>query len=367
MKNSPPHICLVCSRLDLPGGTERASVNLANLLQANGHPVSIVIADETEALFYPLHPGIRVYLEKLSFGIGTKGNALTRKLQLWKDIRTLRKRFLQLRPDFIIGTEYHLSIANGLAAKKLPARLFAWEHHHLYWLRKNRFWDLLFRRVYPQLHKVVCQNSTEKGLFEAMGCPATVIPYSVPPAAAQAGLHTRQLLTIGWLIRRKGVDLIPRIAEKLKARHPQWRWLLIGEGEEKEALEAEITERKLGDFLQAVPPQSQDLEATYLDTSVYVMTSRFECLPMVLLESSSYGIPAVAFDCPTGPADIITSGKDGYLTPLEDVDAMASAILQLMDDAALREKMGHAARLSSERYAPQRVYRLWKELFESFR
>jgi amylovoran biosynthesis glycosyltransferase AmsD len=93
------------------------------------------------------------------------------------------------------------------------------------------------------------------------------------------------------------------------------------------------------------------------------MTSRFECLPMVLLEASSFGIPLIAFDCPTGPADIIHNNENGFLVPLEEIEQMANAISVLMSNAEKRKQMGTAAQESSARYSPGRIYDLWKKLF----
>jgi glycosyltransferase involved in cell wall biosynthesis len=108
---------------------------------------------------------------------------------------------------------------------------------------------------------------------------------------------------------------------------------------------------------------SADVEAEYLQSSIYVMTSRFECLPLVLLESLSYGIPMVAFDCPTGPADIIKDKENGFLLPMEQVDAMASRISELISNEDLRKKMGDKAKLNSRHYAASNIYKLWSELF----
>jgi glycosyltransferase involved in cell wall biosynthesis len=85
---------------------------------------------------------------------------------------------------------------------------------------------------------------------------------------------------------------------------------------------------------------------------------------MVLLEAASYGLPAVAFDCPTGPAEIIQTGRDGFIVPMEDVDSLSAAILQLMENENLRKQMGQSALEDSRRYAPETVYGLWRQLLE---
>ena len=173
-------IAILCSRLDQPGGTERAIVNLANLLATHGHAVTLVVLDDTDGVFYSINERISVVFRKMDFGITPKGNFMSRKRSLYRDVQQLKKLMLHIKPEYMIGSEYHLTITGWLASRKLDLKVFAWEHHHLFWIKKNRFWTFLFRTIYPKLDAVVCQNETEKKLYEQMGCRAIVIPYSLP-------------------------------------------------------------------------------------------------------------------------------------------------------------------------------------------
>ncbi|MDQ6609948.1 MAG: glycosyltransferase, partial [Bacteroidota bacterium] len=232
LSNQLNKIVIVCSRLDLPGGTERASVNLANLFASKGHKVTIIVLDKIAAIFYPIDKNIGVIKENLHFGIGTGGNMVTRKLQFLRHIFRLRKILKAVRPDYIISTEYSLTIPGFFATTGFTSKIIAWEHHHFYWIRKNKFWSLLFRYVYPKLQMVVTQNSVEKSLFEKLGCIVSVIPNVVPQQKRLAALTSKMILSVGWLIKRKGIDLLPAVAEKVFANYPDWKWKIIGGGEE---------------------------------------------------------------------------------------------------------------------------------------
>jgi glycosyltransferase involved in cell wall biosynthesis len=366
MSAQKPHIMLLCSRLDLPGGTERASVNLANLFLSNGHEVTLLVLDSHQGSFYAISEGITIERLPLHFGIDIPGNPVSRKGALLRDIGRLRNRIRHSGASIVIGSEYHLTLAGWLAARGLGVAVIGWENHHIHWLKKNRFWTFLFRTIYPRLSKVVCQNSREEALFREHGCKATVIPYSLPePPQTPASLQQKTLLTVGWLIHRKGVDLIPEIASRLAPRYPDWKWRIIGKGPEEERLRREVAEKNLGRFIEILPPVTEKIEDHYREAAVLVMTSRFECLPLVLLEGSSLGLPLVAFDCPTGPADIIQHGENGLLVPLEDTAAMAAAISGLVEDEAKRQAMGATSRKSSERYHSGAIYAKWEALFNS--
>jgi glycosyltransferase involved in cell wall biosynthesis len=363
MKETPKHIAILCSRLDLPGGTERACVNLANLLCRHGHPTTLLIVDTPGGSFYTIDTGVQVKHIALHFGITETGNKLTRKIDLFRHIQQLKKMLAAINADVYIGSEYHLSVSAYLAKPNNTTQIIAWEHHHINWLKKNRFWAFLWKMVYSRIDWVVCQNATEKKLFERMGCRATVIPYSLPQLPEQkASLQEKKILSIGWLINRKGIDMVPAIAENVLTKHPDWHWKIIGSGEGHDVLLHELTRKNLQHRVMVASPASNDLSKEYLTTSIFVMTSRFECLPMVLLEAGSFGVPSVAFDCPTGPADIISDGKSGFLAPPENTDELAQRINALIGNPALRKQMGEEARLRSRMYTADVVYSKWQTI-----
>ena len=107
------------------------------------------------------------------------------------------------------------------------------------------------------------------------------------------------------------------------------------------------------------------MQAVYLHSSIYAMTSRYEGLPMVLIEAQQMGLPIVSFACPCGPRDVIHEGEDGFLIPLGEEDAFIRALRQLMDSEAERQRMGRAARLSSARYDVDTIMAHWIQLFDT--
>jgi len=358
------HIIFICSRLDLPGGTERAIINTANLLASRQHLVTLLVIHEHGSSFFPVDPRVQVVTADLHFGNTRKGNPLLRKLWLRRDVQKLEKAILALHPSMVIGTDYVMSIAAQLAVgKRLP--VFAWEHHHYNWLQKSAFWRLLQRRIYPKLAAVIALNNTEAGLYKKAGCNTIVIPNFVDKGE-RTSLSQKLLLTVGWLNKRKGVDLIPDVARIIFAKHPDWRWKIIGEGEEGNHLREAIKKLNLGANVFIHSPSQPDLSETYLSASVYAMTSRFECFPMVLLEAMSHGIPAVAFDCPTGPADIIRNGIDGILTDPENVEELATALIGLMEDDKRLRQLGANAHEGIVRFSPGLIYEKWLRLIEQY-
>ncbi len=342
------------------GGIERAIANTANLFTEKGHEVCIIILDETAASFYPLHPGIQVKQLPLHFGVTQTGNILSRKIDFSSHIQKLKKFIGQVDPAIIISTEYVHTIAVRIGIKK-SIKIISWEHHHFNWLSRNRFWKLLYKYIYPKIDLIVCLNKTEEKYYNQIGCNTTLIPNSITHIpATYSPLNDKVILTIGWLIKRKGVDLIPAIAEIIFKQHPDWKWRIIGTGEEKNSLVQKIKNLNLAANIEIIDPSSPDLKKEYLSCSIYAMTSRFECFPMVLLECLSYGVPAVAFDCPTGPGHIIKNGEDGLLIDKENINAMAGALLFFIQNEEKRKKFGKNGRQNIQRYSADKIYELWK-------
>ncbi|OEU86326.1 UDP-glucose--polyglycerol phosphate glucosyltransferase [Streptomyces abyssalis] len=167
----------------------------------------------------------------------------------------------------------------------------------------------------------------------------------------------------GRLFWQKGFDLlIPAFAQAVR-EHPDWQLRIFGTGERRDELRALITEYELYNHVFLMGHTSH-LDDELTNASFYVLSSRFEGLPMVMLEAMTHGLPVVSFDCPTGPADVITDGKDGLLVPPDDIDALGSAISRLMADEGLRADVGAAALATARSsYSPAAVQPQWERLF----
>ena len=103
----------------------------------------------------------------------------------------------------------------------------------------------------------------------------------------------------------------------------------------------------------------------YLDSSIFVMSSRYEAFPMVLLEAMACGVPCVSFDCPHGPRNIIRNGEDGLLVEYLNPQALADGICRLIEDEALRKQLGAKARQNIQRFSQSVVMHQWTELFDT--
>lgn len=358
----PQHIAIICSRLDLPGGIERAIINLANLLKEKAHEVTLIILDETKESFYPITPGIKIIQHPLFFGITDRGNILTKKSALIADTLKLKKILRDINPDLIITTEYPFAIAAILSGARKISKVISWEHHHFYELKRSFTWEKLFHLAYPRLDAVVCLNNDEKNIYTKINPRSLVIPNFIFQGPGKAALENKLILTIARLTHIKGIDLLLQTARLILQKHSDWKWKILGDGEMKNEVEDFIQKESLGNNLVIQNPVHHNIQHEYLESSMFVMTSRNECFPMTLLEAMSYGVPCIAINCETGPRHIIRPNEDGILVEKEKPVKLAEAISLLINDEERRKKMGEAATRNIQRFSREKIYGLWEGL-----
>jgi glycosyltransferase involved in cell wall biosynthesis len=142
-----------------------------------------------------------------------------------------------------------------------------------------------------------------------------------------------------------------------------WRLVILGEGPERTMLEAKI--RALGlEGYTLLPGVVSPIEDWLQHADLFVLSSRYEGFPNVLLEAMTCGLPVLAFDCASGPGEIIQSDVDGLLVPAGDVSALAAGLERLMHDTALRQRLGQAAKVSTQRYGLPQVMANWDALID---
>ena len=175
------------------------------------------------------------------------------------------------------------------------------------------------------------------------------------------------ILSMGRFDRIKGYDLLVEVARKIFALHPDWQWHIYGAGDNAyiEEIQEKISRYGLQEKL-IIKGYTSNVKEIYEKASIFVMTSYNEGLPMVLLEAKSYGLPIVAFDCPTGPGEIVENDRSGYLVECYDIDAMAAKISCLIENPAQRREFSHRAQDNMNKFAKQEIVDRWFTLLSKY-
>jgi len=357
------HIVILCSRLDLPGGIEKAIIQLANTLSKKGYNITLFILDNTKETFYPLEKAVDIIQHPLNFGITKKGNVFTRKISFLKDITRLKKEVRKSDPDIVLSTEYPFAIAAVVAGLHKEYKLVSWEHHHLFELKKSGFWQRLFLRTYPKLHAVVCLNPDEQKLYSQFNEHTTVVPNFILPANGSRSADSKTILTVGRLTHVKGTDLLLKAAAVVLSRFPEWKWKIIGDGDMRIKAETFIKEKRLEKSMTISPPFTNDLSAEYSAASIYVSASRNESFGLTIAEAMAAGTPCISFDCETGPRHIIVNEDNGLLVKKENPEKLAEAIEKLITNEELRRCLSEKASETIKQFHPDNILPEWEKLF----
>ena len=200
----------------------------------------------------------------------------------------------------------------------------------------------------------------EKYSIEVIYNPLTFFPQNI------SNLKNKKIISVGRLEEQKGYDILIDVWNIVSKKYPDWILEIYGEGSERENLQNKIN--KLGlekSFL--LKGATKDIQDKYLESSIYVMSSRYEGMPMVLLEAMACGLPIVSFNCPCGPKDIIKDKEDGFLIPFGDIELMAEKIEELIIDEEKRKLFGKNAKRNVQRFSQDKIMNQWQELFENLR
>lgn len=359
------------------GGMERIVINKANWLTEHGHEVSIITTEQNgRQNFFPLNEKVTridldvMYSDTNSLGVVKK--MISRKRLMRKHRKALNTVLLQNKPDIVVSTfgnevGFLPFIADG-SRKVAEIHFSRW-----YRLQLNRkgIWRIIDKyltytdyRILKKFDRFICLTEEDKLNWGKLN-NIEVIPNFIEDIAAQtAPLTAKSMIAVGRLSYQKGYERLVKAWKIVADKHPDWRLNIFGGGELKDDLESLIKNVDLNNYIKIHEPTAQILRE-YVNNSALVLSSRYEGLPMVLLEASSVGLPLISFTCQCGPKDIIMSGYNGLLVNEGDIDGLAEAIIKVIENPELRKEMGKNSLEKSTEYNKEIIMNKWNGLFHS--
>ncbi|WP_030918835.1 glycosyltransferase family 4 protein [Streptosporangium amethystogenes] len=362
------------------GGTIRTVINQANAMAAAGHEVEIVsVVRRRERPQFEIDPRIRL----LTLSDQREGRPVdSTGRRVWRWIRGrivpagefaasyFTERVERAVIDYVSALTGGVLVTtrpalNLISARRAPAGIVKVGQEHMNLATHPEAVRSEIGRHYGKLDAVVVLTETDRREYQEL-LPGTRVE-RVPNAVCSvrrtpSRKDDRLVVAAGRLVGQKGFDLLIPAFRRVVDRHPDWRLRIYGTGKKKGQLCELLKEHGLGDNVTLMGRTGR-LDEELARASFYVLSSRFEGLPMVMIEAMTHGLPVVAFDCPTGPADVLTPEVDGLLVPPCDVDALAAAMVRLIEDRELRRRMGAAAAVAAHEYTPETVMPLWEKLF----
>jgi len=354
------------------GGAERNIVWLANYFAENSTDCALVSISGESADAYQLDSRVN----RVALSLDTETRSFFHSVAANIDrYRQLRKSIKAFQPDIVVSFVTSANVISVFAARSLSIPVIVSERNYPPAMRLRSYWKWLRRHTYRLSDVVVSQtelgaqwlrqNTSSK---KVLVVPNPVIHPVISTAPTllpndYVNENVKVLLAVGNASRQKGFDILVHAFGKVSDQFNDWCLVIIGDGT-PQALKELIADQQLHKKI-IVPGRAGNMAAWYSRADVFVLSSRYEGFPNVLLEAMASGVPVVSTDCNTGPADIIDSGVNGLLTPTEDPDAMAAALEKLMSDEILRLKLGSSAKEVQQRFSPQSIYSCWIQIIET--
>lgn len=362
------------------GGTIRTTFNLAGRLARDREVEIIAIKRHAKKSFFALPEGVIVselddrsrerrplherVLTKLPSLLTHPEDFGYPSASLWTDWRLLR-RLRGMGGETVIATRPAWALV-ALAATPPDAIVVDQEHMHFHAHRPALGADV--RRHYGELDAIAVLSADDEADYGALvrDTPTRVerLPNAVPDLGGGiATLDAPVIVAAGRLVAQKGFDLLIDAFAPIAARHPDWEVRIYGGGQDKAALQRQIEARGMAGRVRLMGA-ARELGPALAEGSLFALSSRWEGFGLVIVEAMSRGLPVVSFDCPRGPSDIITDGRDGLLVPAEDTAALGAAMERLIDDPAARRAMGAAALERARDYDGDAIAARWAALLD---
>jgi amylovoran biosynthesis glycosyltransferase AmsD len=334
--------------ITMSGGTERVATFIANSLSNHQYNVSIIsLMGEHASPYYPLSTNVKYEILGDSSPI------------------KLARALYQHKNDTIISVSmgrlsFKLSLLHVLL--RLKGKIILSEHIAYetspWWIRG------LKRLSYHLADELVLLTQHDRHILDGKVKANVSVISNASAFSVQEIDSLKQkkkiILAVGRFTYQKAFDRLLHIWAAIDDKKG-WELRIIGDGEDRSKLQKIVDDHALADTVSLLPA-AKNIDIEYANASILAMTSHYEGLPLVLIESKSFGLPAVAFDCKTGPREIISEGVDGFLVLDGDMDAYKDKLVYLMNSDDERRNMQLAALSAAERYSPEIIVEQWMRL-----
>jgi glycosyltransferase involved in cell wall biosynthesis len=345
------------------GGAERVFCSLANHWAESGRDVTAITLDTAQTDVFRLDSRVR----RIGLGLMQPSHSAWQQVSnTLKRVRGLRRAIREAGASRVVSFTDKMNVLTLLACWGGPWQVVIAERSDPRHQSLGPVWEWLRRRTYPRCCVSVVQTESVARYARTLAGqrPVVVIPNAAAgPAAAIPPPEQRptRIVGMGRLSPEKGFDVLVRAFARLAPWYPDWTLLVLGAGPQREQLEDLADSLGVRDHVHWAGWVDRP-ESALLESSVFVLPSRYEGFPNALLEAMACGLPCVASACESGPAEIIRDGVDGLLVPPDNVDALADALRQLVSDEAKRARLGRRAAEVTSRFSRETFFARWDEV-----
>lgn len=357
-------VCLVIASLRA-GGAERVMMMLAEGLSARGWDVVVITLDTAASDFYPVPAGVR----RQALGVMKPSRSLFEAARSnLQRVLVLRRAICQECPTMSITFVDQTNVLTLLATVGLPFPMIVSERIDPRAHDPGLMWRVLRRLTYRRASSIVMQTPGVVPWARSIAGNADVAVIPNPVAVSDTGAtplaRKQRIVGVGRLVAHKGFDVLIDAFARIALHHPDWELMIVGDGPLLGDLRTRVANAGLAGRVTFTGNRT-DVHHLVSESEIFVLSSRYEGFPNVLVEAMSLGCAVIASACPSGPTDIVSDGVDGILVAVEDVAALASQLHRLITSPNERAALQRNAPAVRARYAPDLVINQWEQLIHT--
>ncbi len=353
------HIAIYLAALPY-GGTERVALNLASYFIDTGHKVTIVTTykKDDEMPFPEAAARVVTEPEDMEFNEGRIAN-------FKKRLSNLKNVWLQIQPNVILSFIGKNNMMALLSTRNLDIPVYIAVRGDPEAEYASKAMRIVSKTLFAKAAGIILQTERSKKYFPSYirkKCRILKNPISAAYIENNEDRHPEKtVVTVGRCDDNKNQMLIIRAFMSLRAKYPNYKLIIYGDGPKRGELIEYVREHELDDCI-TLPGITENTRESIKNAGIFVLSSNSEGMPNALIEAMALGIPSISTDCPCGgPAELIKDGVNGYLIPVADEKALALAMDKLMGNSDLSEAIGREAQKIKEELLPEKVNKEWEE------
>ena len=346
------------------GGTERVAILIAEKLNLdNKYNISFIsLTERKEKPFYNISDSIKRYTLSDKEIKGAKN--------IVAYTRQLKKIVKKNKIDVLIDIDGIIDLYAVPVKWMTGVKIISWEHFNIYNHPKIKLRNRVRKIAVKNVNAIVTLTEQDKEYYQKelrFKCPICAIhnPKTyIDTENEEYKKESKTIISVGRLTYQKGFDRLVQVADNVLKKYPEWQWKVFGEGEDQQMLQDMIKERSLEKNVKLMG-NVDDISQEYHNSAMFVMTSRFEGLPMTLLEAKCHKLPCISFDIKTGPRECIVDGVNGYLLSDGNIEEMSTKIEELISDNEKRIDFSKHAQDNMDDFDIETIVPKWKELINT--
>lgn len=293
-----------------------------------------------------------------------KPHSIKRLAIMLSSIASVKAFFSKSKYDFVLAQSFPIAMVLyvcGYSSNKIIAV------EHVYAGYYGSVAQKIRKYIYSRIKKVVVLTTDDKCFFDKQ--LPNELTYVIPNPVRKikfinASLENKKVISVGRLEYQKGYDNLIICFNEIHKKYPDWKLDIWGDGSLRNELQSSIDRVGLNGII-TLCGHSNDIDSKLNDASIFVLSSRFEGFPMVLVEAMSHGIPCISFNCPNGPSDIIKNGENGIIVENQNLSELVIAIESLIENENERKRLGNNAPNSVQHFSEEIIAQKWYKLLKS--